>query len=439
MRLLPVRLSPVSLLVVVALVGRTSGQVPERPPNVVLILADDLGAECLSCYGSTSYATPHLDRLAAAGIRFTRAHAQPLCTPTRVELLTGLCNVRNYEAFSVLPRGSHTFAHGLGAVGYCTGVFGKWQLLGAEHYPENVRGHGCRPDEAGFRTWRLWQLDRLGSRYWGPTITSGEAAGESLVEVLGEEVYGPDEFTTALLDFVAEGPSQPFLAFYPMALVHDPFEPPPGSADRDAPRGPRHFAAMVAYMDRLVGRIVDRIDELGLGERTVIVFVGDNGTHPSIRSQVGDRTVRGGKQGTSHYATHVPLVVRWSGTVEPGQVRDELVHVRDLCATLLDVAGAEVPDDVRADSWSLAPLLRHGPAEFRPRETIPFWYHPRPIARPRSQPVTFAIDGRFKLYGDGRIYDDVADPEERHPLDAEVPEAVIARLRAALASLPARR
>ncbi len=436
-------MTPIRLLTVLVLLVATDATLAARrgpvegPPNVVFILADDLGAECLSCYGSTSYATPHLDRLAAEGIRFTRAHSQPLCTPTRVELLTGLCNARNYEAFSVLPKGSHTFAHALGTQGYRSGVFGKWQLLGAEHYPENLRGRGCTPEQAGFGAWSLWQVEQLGSRYWGPTITRGAAGSGSLTEVHGDDVYGPDVFTDALLEFVRAESAQPFLAYYPMALTHDPFVPTPDSADRDASKGPEHFGAMVEYMDRLVGRIVDEVDRLELGERTLIVFVGDNGTHPSVHSRVGDAVVRGGKRGTHHHATHVPLIVRWTGTVAPGQERDDLVHVRDLCATLLDVAGAEVAADVRADAHSLAPLLRG--EEFTARQTIPFWYHPRPIARPKSEPVSFAIDGRYKLYDDGRVFDEVDDPTEEAPLGVDaVPAAAWARLRAALAQLPAR-
>ena len=139
-------------------------------PNIVLIMADDVGYECFGCYGSTQYSTPNLDGMAAHGIRFNHAYSQPLCTPSRVKLMTGLVNARNYSAFSVLNRDQRTFGHMMKAAGYRTMVAGKWQLYGAEHYKERFRGKGSLPENTGFDRHCLWQVDRLGGRYWEPLL-----------------------------------------------------------------------------------------------------------------------------------------------------------------------------------------------------------------------------------------------------------------------------
>ena len=429
-------LSPRPALALTLLLASTT-VVAQEPPNVILILADDLGAECLSCYGSTSYATPNLDRIAADGMRFTRAHAQPLCTPTRVEILTGLCNARNYEAFSVLPPDSRTFAHGLQEQGYATGVFGKWQLLAAEHSPEPIRGSGSTPAQAGFDTWCLWQVDRLGERYWNPTLDI-----DGRVTTFPEDAYGPDVFTDHLLRFVETHRDERFCAFFPMALTHAPFEHAPPKPI-DAKNDVAHFRSMVEYMDTIVGRIADRLTELDLANDTLLIFCGDNGSPRQVRSRVadgaGERTVRGGKGSTTITGTHVPLIAWQPGTVPRSQVRDDLVQLRDLHATILQVAGAEVPPEVAEDSLPLTQRLRGGEDLMRARAA--FWYHPRPKTRPRSRPVAFVSDGRFKLYGDGRLFDTLEDPAEREPLASPldpIPAAQRRELHATLAAMPTR-
>ena len=341
------------------LAGAASAQQGPRH-NVVLILADDLGVECLGCYGGTSYNTPELDRLAARGTRFRQCHTQPLCTPTRLELMTGLSNARNYSGFSVLPPGSRNFAQLLGEAGYDTGVFGKWQLYAARHYPEAIRGTGTLPEDAGFGRHCLWQVDELGSRYWTPKLRI-----DGNTRVFPKTAYGPDVCADQLLAFIEAERDRPFLAYWPMALPHDPFAPPPPRPDQ-LNRSPAHFGAMVAYMDRLVGRVVRRIEALGLAERTLVLFVGDNGTSRRIRSQRHGRPVRGGKAQPTDAGTHVPMIAWGPGLLRAGAVVDDLVCTRDVLPTLVELAGAELPDVV--DGHSLLPLLRgdDGP----PRQTL---------------------------------------------------------------------
>ena len=203
----------------------------QRPPNIILIMADDVGRECFGCYGAADYKTPHIDALAEAGVRFTHCYAQPLCTPSRVKLMTGMSNVRNYSAFSVLNPDQRTLGHYFKEAGYSTLVAGKWQLLGAEHYPQQFRGKGTWPERAGFDEHCLWQVDRLGKRYWKPQLRINGETRE-----FAEDEYGPSIITDYILDFMrretAERADKPFLVYYPMILAHSPFQPTPFSADR---------------------------------------------------------------------------------------------------------------------------------------------------------------------------------------------------------------
>ncbi len=159
-----------SLSMVFLVVSVAAAQSPPKQPNIILIMADDIGFECLGAYGSRQYRTPHLDRLASEGLRFQHCYSQPLCTPSRVKLMTGLSNVRNYAAFSILRSDQRTIGHLFQKAGYATAVAGKWQLLGAVHYDKRFRGKGTRPRAAGFDSHCLWQVDQLGKRYWNPLL-----------------------------------------------------------------------------------------------------------------------------------------------------------------------------------------------------------------------------------------------------------------------------
>ena len=412
------------------LVCQTPAQEDPRH-NVLVILADDLGAECLGCYGGTSYPTPELDRLAAAGVRFAQGHTQPLCTPTRVEIMTGLSNSRNYVAFSVLPPGSRTFAHLLGDAGYDTGVFGKWQLYAAEHYPESLRGTGTLPEDAGFDQHCLWQVDVLGSRYWSPQLRIN---GET--RQFGENVYGPDVCAERLMEFIGTERDGPFLAYWPMALPHSPFVPPPPKPDAFK-KGARHFGAMVTYMDTLVGRVVRHIEKLGLAESTLVLFVGDNGTSRSIRSRQDGRAVPGGKAQPTDAGTHVPMIAWGPGLVPAGVVLDQLVCTRDVLPTLAELAQTPSPDIV--DGESLLPLLGDDSPAWR--ETLAFWHWPRPQTRPKSRPVQFAIDAQYRLFDDNRMFDRRTDPfckGEPLPADDAASSPARQRLRQAIDAIPPR-
>ncbi|MCB9883591.1 MAG: sulfatase-like hydrolase/transferase [Planctomycetes bacterium] len=385
----------------------------EGPPNIVLIMADDLGYENLGCYGSKVYATPNIDRLAASGMRFDHAHAQPICTPSRVQLMTGIYNNRNYIRFGLLDPAARTFASVLKEAGYATCIAGKWQLEGSFDGPRKF----------GFDHYCLWQLTRRPSRYPNPGL---EIDGEE--KDFKEGQFGPDLVCDYICDFLEkhrDPKTGPFLVYYPMIAAHWPFVPTPDHPDwdpkmwrdaKDEPGGfkePKYWDAMVRYTDKMVGRIVDKLEALGLRDNTLVIFTGDNGTYTSITSRFRGRDYRGGKGSPKDNGTHVGFVASWPAVIEPKTTSDELVDLADVFPTLLDVAGVSHPPDPapRIDGISLAPVFR-GKARSPAKDHIFCWYERNGVRAKASQHVR---DQRFKLYADGRFYDTVVDPlEERN-------------------------
>lgn len=407
----------------------------ERPPNVVLIMADDVGYECFGAYGSKQYKTPVLDKLADSGARFTNAFSTPLCTPSRVQIMTGRYGVRNYLDFGVLDGSEYTFADLMKKAGYATAIAGKWQLHGSKNKS------GTPPSEAGFDTYCLWNTPITGRRrYWQPFLDLNGKLAE-----VAKDTYGPDRFADHLIEFIARNRERPFFAYYPMALVHSPFLPTPASADRNSTDQQKNFEDMVAYADKTVGRIVAALDKYRLTRNTVVFFTGDNGTHRRITSRLNGRTIRGGKGTTTDAGTHVPLIVYAPGLIPGGRVLDDLVDFTDFLPTLADIARVEPPEGVVLDGRSFWPQLKGEKGD--PREWSYCYYFPRPYAEKfdnayAHKAVRFTRDKRFKLYGDGRLYDLSQDIEEKAPIAAgeQTPEAAAARgkLQQALDSLPAR-
>lgn len=391
-----------------------------HPPNIVLIVADDLGYECLRCNGATEYQTPKLDALAGSGIRFTNAHSTPLCTPTRVQLMTGQYNFRNYTEFGSLPPGQFTFGHMVQRAGYRTCVVGKWQLAGRIE-GTNYRGEGTLPQDAGFDEHCLWQVKDRGSRYWEPTV---QVNGEVQRQIKGK--FGPEVFTSYAEKFIERHRDRPFFLYYPMALTHDPFISTPRSKGSSAETAhgsdPVWFGDMVAYMDEVSGRIVAKIDQLGLAGNTLVIFTGDNGTHPSITTQTRSGPYRGGKGSTARAGTHVPLIARWQGTSPKGAICEDLIDFTDFLPTLGDLAGTSLPDDHPRDGRSFRPQLRGAKGD--PRKWIFCDYNPK---WGKFQPARWVMNKRWKLYGDGRFYDWRSDPGEQQPLVSLTAEMAQAR------------
>lgn len=402
-----VRVAIATLLAALVACGIASARAaePATHTNVVLIMADDFGYECVRANGGESYHTPHLDRLAAEGIRFTRCHVQPLCTPTRLELMTGLSNVRNYHDFGLLPESQQTFAHLFRAAGYATGICGKWQL---GHRPG-------LPDHFGFDEALLWQHTRRPPRYANPGLERNDVE-----EDYSQGEYGPDLINAFACDFLSRHRDKPFLLYYPMILTHDPFQPTPKSPDWDPTaegekvlRHERHFGEMVTYADAMVGRLLATLEREGLRDNTLVIFLGDNGTHRSITSRFQGEDYAGGKGQTTVRGTHVPLIANWPAVIKEPRVCDDLISTVDFLPTIAAAAGIDSFD--HTDGVSFLPQL-HG-ERGTPRPWLYSWYSPRiPAKGPR--PISESVfDGRFKRYRSGKLYDCVTDPDEKQPLD----------------------
>jgi arylsulfatase A len=414
---------PVSLaLAMVSLPVWLCGAPAAQRPNILFILADDLGAETIGCYGGLDYRTPHLDRLAADGIRFTHAYAQPLCTPTRLQLMTGRYNQRNWIAFGIMDPKEKTIGHLMQAAGYRTCIAGKWQFHSYDppDYPGAAqrRGIGMKIEDAGFDEYSVWHAHHTedkGSRYANPTVYQN---GKFVKDAAGR--YGEDLWVDFIANFMDRQRDAPVFAFYAMALPHWPMVPTPSSKDWSDPakrlvEDPRHFKDMVEYMDTAIGRLLARLEALKLRENTLVIFYADNGTDLRITSRTKNGVVKGGKGLPTDAGIHVPLIANWPGRFPAGTVNSDLVDSTDFLPTIAELAQRPVPATWGADGASFAPRLRGEPG--RPREWAFFWHDPRPgwDKENRTRHI-FALNHRYKLYHDGRFFDLGADLAEQRPL-----------------------
>ncbi|MFN7138822.1 MAG: sulfatase [Limisphaerales bacterium] len=333
-------------------------------PNIILILADDLGWTDLGCYGSKFYETPHIDRLAAEGVRFTDAYAaSPVCSPTRASLLTGRYPARTHVTDWIpgrTPPGSKlipplwtnflrheetTIAELLKEAGYVTASIGKWHL-GRE---------GFFPEQHGFDV-------NVGGAQWGSHVTMTAPYKNNRPNIPNSPPgeYLTDRLTDEAIKFIEANRARPFFLYLPHYAVHTPIQGKPELVERFKNKGDRgehdnaEYAAMISSVDEGIGRIVERLGALGLMDNTIVVFTSDNGGLEKITSNT---PLREGKGTAYEGGIRVPLIIKWPAQARRGIVSDVPVHSNDLFPTFAEGAGIKVPRKVEIDGVSLRPLL----------------------------------------------------------------------------------
>lgn len=397
------------------LLAASLGATAEPRPNLIFILADDLGYGDLGCYGSDKIETPHLDRLAKSGMRWTRFYAaSAVCTPTRASCLTGRYPLRFgitkhfVDGDEHLPAGTVTLPHLLRNAGYATAHVGKWHLGGLRkahlaNRPHDMPGplqHGfdhylASYEEAEPRQ-RLLQTRRLyrdGGKYLIRNDRPAPPTDEHWT------TYKVDECLELIERYHGQG--RPFFLNLWFDAPHTPYEPAPEpylSKYKDRAEGDDLlYRSMVTHLDAGVGRIVARLEKLGIAENTFILFTSDNG--PSYQGSPGPW--KGGKADLHEGGIRVPMIASWPGHIRAGSVCEFFGHTNDLLPTFCEAAGVPLPGDTRFDGFSLLPqLAREVPP---PDRGTVFWqldlyeWYPQPGGKPKPFATEIARRGPWKL------------------------------------------
>ena len=441
-------------------------------PNIILIMTDDMGRETVGAHGGLDYKTPVLDKIGAEGLTFDHCYSLPICTPSRVKLMTGKYSFRNYVAFGKLDPAEQTFGNALQKAGYETCIVGKWQLGGdldqirAFGWDEYCMLNGVRPIDPDSEPHYNGR-----ERYWFPRgiIANGEYYKSN-------ETYGPDMVNEYARSFIKRERDKPFFLYYPMIMPHSPWAPTPHSKSGDKSGEKicelQYFKDNIEYIDHLVGRIVKALEESDQRENTIIMFTGDNGSgypvpvtasNPHLRRvgstrgwsdydeillEPGEKTptctkkgktvvqegpltetsygdVPGRKNRMLRDGTGVPCVMDWpryrKAYNKMGHRHDDLIDFADFFATIMEVAETSV--DYATDGISFASRLRGEGAHARDFVFCHYWRAGRDPKGARD-----AIhDGQYKLYSNGDFFDLVKDSDELKPVDLkQAPEKAVA-------------
>lgn len=397
--------------------GFAGASVDDRP-NILFILLDNVGKDWFRCYGSQEDQTPNIDRLARTGIKYRNCYVTPVCSTTRVMLLTGRYPFTTgwhthhdpaiYGGGYFDWRNEVCMARVLQDAGYETCISGKWQIndLFDPEQEEALTKHG-------FDEYCIFPEGKKGhpahkKRYWDPYVIRN---GEKL-ETEGQ--FGPDIFTDYLIDFFKRKKDKPFFAYYSTILTHIPVVSTPHNKDEDlSPRG--KFAGMLNYADFLIGRLEKSLEELGLREKTIIFIVVDNGTDKGtdqkdpqdLGGRINGRTAGEGIYSLKEQGINMPLIVNCPGYIPEGKESDTLVDASDFLPTLAGLANAKLPSGVRIDGQSFAGEITGSDRDFTPRPWCLSQYYKTRVVR----------NQRFKLYSTGEFYDLSADPLEEHNIN----------------------
>ena len=401
-------LAAIALLIFTSLnLNGCAGKETKTRPNILFIMVDDMGTEVAGCYGGKSYKTPNIDALAESGLKFTQCYSAPVCSPSRVKLLTGRYGFRTGQVWGHIPPDEITFGHILKDAGYKTAIAGKWQMTLLKNDPNHVKKMGF--DQSCVFGWHE------GPRYYQPLIYEN---GKILDNV--KDKYGPDVYCDFLIDFIKRNKNNHFIAYYPMALAHDVTD----DLDGPPPFGPKGryetYKENIEYADKYIGKIVKVLDDLNVRDKTLILLTADNGTpkkyivkyengdyvREPVFSAIGDTVIQGGKSELTNGGTHVPLIANWQGVTPVGQ-NDVLIDFSDFLATFAELTGAQVPKDRKIDSRSFAPQL------FGEKG------NPRKWAYQEWKGRAWIRTKDWKLYDNGDLFDMRNDPYEKHVIKAE--------------------
>lgn len=404
------RFSIAAILLLASQAAKGAADAPNPvKPNIILVLSDDVGLSRISCYGGAPFKTPHLDQLAATGLRFERCYSMPLCGPSRAALLTGKYPFRTGATSNgdseINPAVHPTLPLVLQRAGYATCAIGK---LGQSAPAEDA----AAPKRLGFDESMLWMGRATPDRYWNPRYhRNGE-----VVQGRPDE-YGPDLTHAFLVDFMKRHRERPFFVYYSAVLSHGPFVRTPDSRDDK-----NVVVDMVAYLDKQMGQLADALDHLRLRDKTIILFTSDNGPQGNPLGTIRGRPMVGSKTELTEGGVREPLIVNCPGRVPSGKVCPDLTDFTDFFPTVLELAGVKTPEGLKLDGHSIAPQILGQPGRARP------WVYAQ-VGR-----EYFIADHRYKLYGDGKFVDISDSPVAETP--AAEPDAK-RRLQAALDELRA--
>jgi len=435
------------------LLGACSKQ-PAQTPNIIFFLVDDMGYSDVGCFGSDYYETPHIDKLAGEGMKFTSAYAaSTVCSPTRASIMTGKYPGRLHITHAIpikgyarlkngtgtpykdadytmnLPLEEVTIAEALKENGYATASFGKWHICNEpEYYPEyqgfDINMGGNKRGNTGdyfYPYYGKWRMAKGHPWIEWNTLPDGEP-GEYLTDRLTEEA----------VKFIEDNKDNPFFLYFPHYAVHTPIQALEELIGKfeakavDSIKGhvKPAYAAMIESVDNSMGALQEKLEELGLSENTIIIFTSDNGGHGKWTSNY---PWRGNKGNFYEGGIRIPLLVKWPGVTSAGSVSDIPVISNDFYPTLLEMAGLPLMPEQHMDGLSMTPLLkREGSIE---RERL-FWHFPNYIGAGHpnpSRPLSVVRQGEWKLIesledGSLELYNLEADPGETQNVASQNPD-----------------
>lgn len=387
-------------------------------PNIIFILADDIGYSVPTVNGGQSYSTPRIDSMARHGMNFTHCEASPLCSPSRFMFLTGKYNFRNYSNWGYMSDSAKTIANVMHDAGYATGIFGKLQL---QYSMATMKNWGwdyhiifeLTEDTVAYR------------RYKTPALM---ANGYRIPDSLTAGKYSEDILTDSIFNFIQKNRTKPFFIYYSMSIGHAPFCPTPDDAAFASwnpyknPSDTSFFPSMIHYMDKKVGLILDKLHQSGLDKNTIIFYAGDNGVPSEIYYNAnGIQHIRGEKGNSTEGGTHVPFIVYWPGFVPQGSVNDDLIEFPDFFPTLAQfgkVKNLNKYGTIDGHSFYNVILGKSYPA----KQQLFCHYDPHPGFTDLQRWVR---DKTYKLYDStltaraGNFYNTVKDEKERYSLRDE--------------------